>query len=125
MAVSRDFVEKIEALTKCSICCGQCRDHRSLPCFHAFCLECIQSYGRDKNPGEEMACPLCKVGFNIPDGGLLNLSKNFVLGKLIEAQQSSSSSCDVADCDVCMSAKQTNESSGEVQPAVQCFIQTA
>ena len=55
-----------------------------LPCIHNFCLECLEKTGIDKQPGENMSCPLCRKEFKIPDEGIKGIRKNFFIEKFIE-----------------------------------------
>ena len=75
----------------CAICRDGLRDPRTLPCFHSFCLGCLQESLRvpnslvaDGTPNSS-TCPLCRVAFEIPkregvaallvDPFVLNLNK--------------------------------------------------
>jgi len=56
----------------CAICREGLRDPRTLPCFHSFCLGCIEQSLRvpnslvaDDTPTSSK-CPLCRAAFDIP-----------------------------------------------------------
>jgi len=75
----------VEDVTQCSICTEVMRDPRVLPCQHSYCLECLLNYGSDKQPGDSIACPLCRKEFTIPTDGLSGTQKSHVITKLIKA----------------------------------------
>jgi len=65
---SRAVSEKrlIEA-PECPICACIFIDPKLLPsCGHTICLSCIDRLARDKYPGDEVDCPICREDFTIP-----------------------------------------------------------
>ena len=44
-------------------------------------------YGKDKQPGDDMPCPLCRKEFTIPADGLSGIPKNFIMEKLVSARK--------------------------------------
>src|SRR5688572_26413714 len=78
MAKSREssVQDKIAEVTECSICVQIFTNPKILPCVHTFCLHCLETYGKDKKPGDQMVCPICRNEFLIPDGGLCKLPNN-------------------------------------------------
>jgi len=89
-------------LTTCSICLEEFDNPRSLPCLHAFCLECLQGYFKDKRPGDEIGCPMCRKLFQIPSAGLTGFPHNFVIQRLIDDKQVSSEEVHGVPCVVCL-----------------------
>jgi len=92
-------------MTECSICTEVFTDPRVLPCIHTFCLKCLLSYGKDRQHGDRMPCPLCRKEFTIPDDGLSGTLKNFFMEKLLHARKLSAgreAQC-IIPCDVCSS----------------------
>ena len=82
-------VKELYDMTECSICTEMFTDPRVLPCQHTFCLKCLVNYGRDRPPGDDMPCPLCRKEFVIPDDGLSGMQKNFFMEKLLSARERS------------------------------------
>ena len=64
---------QIDKITSCSICLETFKEPKILPCIHTFCLRCLDTYCKDKNPGEEETCPFCRKIFTIPPDGMLVL----------------------------------------------------
>jgi len=96
----RSIVKRLDDITECTICSEQFTDPRLLPCFHSFCLTCIELFARDEQPHSIMPCPVCRKEFTIPNGGVRELPKNFFIVRLMQIQQLSDSTSSV--CNVCM-----------------------
>jgi len=79
--------KELDDMTECSICTEVFTDPRGLPCYHTFCLKCLLNYGEDKQPGDSMACQMCRKMFTIPSGGLSGLQKNFCMEKLLRVRK--------------------------------------
>jgi len=64
-------------------------------------------YGKDRQPGDDMPCPLCRKECTISDDGLSGMQKNFDMEKLLCARKRSVGEADHRDgiilCDVCSS----------------------
>ena len=58
---------------ECPICQEDINDPRLLPCTHSFCVECLKAYCRDKLPGDDVPCPVCRNEFQIPKNGVAGL----------------------------------------------------
>jgi len=82
-AVEKEVVD----ITECPICTELFTDPRVLPCLHTFCLRCLEDYGKDRPPGSDMPCPLCRKEFTVPDDGLSGIQKNFFIEKLLHARK--------------------------------------
>ena len=91
------FLKEVQDITECPICTDMFCNPKMLPCFHTFCLKCIDRYGKDKRPGEALPCPMCRKEFKVPTGGLPKLSCNFFIDRLISAH----SRAKEVHCDVC------------------------
>ena len=52
--------KQLDDITECPICTEVYTDPRSLPCVHTYCLKCLKTISKDKPPGDEVACPLCR-----------------------------------------------------------------
>jgi len=58
---------------QCPICQEDLKNPKLLPCVHSFCLECLEGYCRDKLPGDDVPCPVCRNEFQIPKNGVDDL----------------------------------------------------
>ena len=96
----KSIVNEVKDITECSICTEMFTNPKMLPCFHTFCLKCIEEFCEKKEEGDTLPCPVCRKEFVVPTGGLSKLSVNFFVERLI-AVQSASSLNEVVNCDVC------------------------
>jgi tripartite motif-containing protein 2/3 len=83
-AIKSDVKKQLSSVTECPICTDIYRDPRSLPCIHTFCFKCVERFCQDKKSGDNVACPLCKTEFAIPDKGVGGLPRNFFIEQLKE-----------------------------------------
>ena len=79
--------KQLDDLTECPICTEVYTDPRSLPCVHTYCLKCLETYCKDKQPGDELACPLCRKEFTLPSNGVRDLPKNFHVASLLQMKE--------------------------------------
>ena len=117
-------VQEVYDMTECCICTEVFSDPRVLPCQHTFCLQCLVDYGRDKQPGDDVACPLCRKEFTIPAEGLSGTQKNYDLEKLLSARKlSAAEGVGQILCDVCSGDEaRPNEATSSAKPATNhCF----
>ena len=115
MATKNSLAKEVKEITECPICTEMSCNPKILPCYHTFCLKCIEQYCKGKEKGDTMPCPMCRKEFIIPTGGLSKLSVNCFIEKLI-AVQSESGMNEVENCrDVCLDEKQ-----GKVEASFFC-----
>jgi len=101
--------KELNDMTECPICTEIFSDPRILPCIHTFCLKCLVNYGKDKQPGDRMACPLCRKEFTIPDNGLQGTQKNFFMEKLLHVRKLSAAREKAQHqllCEICCSTEE-------------------
>jgi len=117
-------VKEVYDMTECCICSEVFTDPRVLSCIHTFCLNCLMNYGKDKQPGDDMPCPLCRKEFTIPADGLSGIQKNFFMEKLVAARKlSAGEESGPILCDVCSSDEgRPSEATAQAKPATKhCF----
>ena len=106
--------------TTCQICLEVFDNPKSLPCIHGFCLKCLERYFKEKKPGDEVPCPLCRKEFKIPPEGLGGLQHHFFIQHLVDVRNVSSKSTGEQLCKVCLEENEDGE--GNVSAAtVYCF----
>ena len=89
-------------MVQCSICLEALTDPRVLPCMHTFCLTCLKQCGQRRRAGELFPCPLCRKQFKIPEGGLDELTKNFLMQTLIDMQKAGPTNQTIKPCKDCL-----------------------
>ena len=102
---SSDALKKLEEQLTCPVCLEQFTKPKILPCFHSFCLHCLEGVAPELIEGNLcLPCPTCRSPYPNPDKGLASLPPSFVINNLIEVyglmkkvlgdQQASCDNCD-------------------------------
>ena len=101
----------MEDITECPICAETFTNPRVLPCIHTFCLECLQTYGKNKLPGDEVSCPMCRTNFVVPQKGLDGLPNNYFVNKLLLINKMSVSGKEskIQHCNPCLEENEEAE----------------
>ncbi|XP_041363553.1 E3 ubiquitin-protein ligase TRIM56-like [Gigantopelta aegis] len=81
----------------CSICTEKFRDPKLLPCFHTFCLECLQKSVSSSSKDGQFPCPLCRYQVTLPEKGVAGFQTNFYIAARAEKQVHGGGEC----CGVC------------------------
>jgi len=102
----------LDDITECPICTEVYTDPRVLPCGHTYCLKCIEAWSKDKQPGDELACPLCRKQVTLPSNGVSDLPKNFFVANFLQMKASTSVESKTSPCEACSGGE---ESESEVQ----------
>ncbi|KAK7469651.1 hypothetical protein BaRGS_00036321, partial [Batillaria attramentaria] len=72
----------------CALCLEQYKSPRILPCFHTFCLTCLERLTQNSPRTGSFPCPTCRTSIQIPQGGVGKLQVNFYVEAAIESMQS-------------------------------------
>ena len=103
--VSSQALKKLEEQLTCPICLEQFTNPKILPCFHSFCLHCLEGVAPELVESNLcLPCPTCRSPCPNPDKGLASLPPSFVINNLSEVyglmkkvsgdQQASCDNCD-------------------------------
>ena len=108
---------------ECPICTELYTDPRVLPCIHTYCLKCIKELSKNKQPGDKLACPLCRKESAVPSNGVDDLPKNFCVANFLEVRELqmkalSNVESKTSRCEACSSGE---ESQSEVQNEATVF----
>ena len=69
----------------CSVCMSPFTDPKILPCFHTFCLHCLNELQRTSGKHGEITCPECRRKFQVPGSGYpKDLPTNFRMNSLLD-----------------------------------------
>lgn len=83
----------------CKVCSQFFRSPKTLPCFHTFCLKCIQGFASQEY-GDSSFCPLCQTEFSIPENGPQAIPPNPFIENLIQFQELKSKQS-ASFCEIC------------------------
>ena len=82
---STQALKKLEEQLTCPICLEQFTNPKILPCFHSFCLHCLQGVAPELVEGNPcLPCPTCRSPCPNLDKGLASLPPSFVINNLSE-----------------------------------------
>ena len=63
----------------CAVCQEVFKDPKLLPCFHTFCLSCLEGLARIH--GTFFPCPSCRKRTIVPSGGISEFQTNFYISE--------------------------------------------
>jgi len=69
-------------------------------------------WSKDKQPGDKLACPLCRKEFTLLGNGVEDLPKNFFVANFLQMKELSSVETKLSLCEICSGSQ---ESGSEVQ----------
>ena len=120
--MAKRFTKEMDDISRCCICTELYTNPKVLPCIHTFCLTCLETYAKDKDPGETESCPLCRQEFIIPQGGLPQLPNNFLISQMIEARKlfSQDTQQQQLSCDLCLEENETDPNKAAIWQCLDC-----
>ena len=82
---STQALKKLEEQLTCPICLEQFTNPKILPCFHSFCLHCLENVDYELVENNLcLPCPTCRSPCPYPDEGLASLPPSFIINNLSE-----------------------------------------
>jgi len=96
-------------ITQCPKCTKVYTDPRILPCTHTYCLKCIEAWSKNKQPGDNLACPLCWKEFSLPRNGVSDLPKNFFVANYLRMIELSVVENKAKFCEICTGGDESDE----------------
>ena len=107
---SRSFAMDIKTLldnlhdeVSCSMCMCTFTDPKQLPCFHSYCLQCLNDIQRSSGVQGKITCPECRRQFQIPgSGNPSELPTNFRINSLLDVlaiKECSTANVKCGNCD--------------------------
>ena len=83
-----EFLNDFEEELSCHVCLGPYSQPRLLPCFHVFCLSCLERLPTKMEDGHRVLhCPSCRQPTQLPDKGPEGLTTAFHINNLMELFQ--------------------------------------
>ncbi|XP_070199149.1 uncharacterized protein [Littorina saxatilis] len=80
----------------CAVCLERYRRPKLLPCFHTFCLTCLESLAPP--PAPSLTCPQCRAVVPLPLGGAVQFQSNFYIEEQLMSEGA-------RKCDVCSESR--------------------
>ena len=65
----KTLLHNLNEEVSCSVCRSPFTDPKILPCFHTFCLHCLNELQRNSGVRGEITCPECRIKFPLPGTG--------------------------------------------------------
>ncbi|XP_072023473.1 uncharacterized protein [Amphiura filiformis] len=89
-------------LLSCYICSAELKDPICLPCLHAFCFECLETWHHDSQDKTQVICPACKKSAPVPKEGIRGFPGPFLVQNLQETMDKKSAEpMQNSTCHVC------------------------
>ena len=93
---SDEIIEKVV----CGLCSGEYKQPKLLPCFHSYCLECLEKYVETNVQGNAFDCPLCDATAEVPEGGVNEFERNIYFYSKFKSETYESLDCDICGAEV-------------------------
>lgn len=96
----------LSKLAMCKLCAENFSDPRMLPCLHSFCYDCLRKHFDSRK--SNYACPTCHEAFELPNGKMEAIPKNFHGSYLAEVAdyEERISSESTMNCDRCVASSE-------------------
>ena len=96
------FLHNPQEEVSCSVCRSPFTEPKILPCFHTFCLHCLNELQRTSGKHGEITCPECRRKFQVPGSGYpKDLPANFRMNSLLDVMAIQKCNVDGVKCGNC------------------------
>ena len=96
------FLHNPQEEVSCSVCRSPFTEPKILPCFHTFCLHCLNELQRTSGKHGEISCPECRRKFQVPGSGYpKDLPANFRMNSLLDVMAIQKCNVDGVKCGNC------------------------
>ena len=89
---------------ECPLCLETVKNPKTLPCFHSFCLECLDELANSERRQLQarIKCPVCQTSFPIPDTDTFaHLPSSFHLNRLVDVLALEDGTTHAQNCNNC------------------------
>ena len=81
----KTFLDNLHEEVSCSVCMTTFTEPKILPCFHTFCLHCLNGILQNSGRHDIIACPECRREVQVPSSrNLKDLPTNFRINSLLD-----------------------------------------
>ena len=99
----KTLLDNLHDEVSCSVCMCTFTDPKQLPCFHSYCLQCLNDIQRSSCVQGKITCPECRRQFQIPgSGNPSELPTNFRINSLLDVltiKECTTSNVKCGNCD--------------------------
>ena len=84
---SASVMQSLKEKVSCLVCNNMNKDPKQLPCFHVFCLECLNDLIKTSTDNGKIKCPstVCQIEVVVPETGMMEaLPSSLQLQNLLE-----------------------------------------
>ena len=79
---AKELAERLSRnVLECGICLESFKQPRCLPCLHAFCHDCLETFCEGKN---QILCPVCQKPTTVPEEGVSGFPVHFIMNTIQE-----------------------------------------
>ncbi|XP_068725851.1 E3 ubiquitin-protein ligase TRIM71-like [Montipora capricornis] len=97
-------LKKLKKEAECPLCIDTVKNPKTLPCFHSFCLECLDKHANFARRQLEttIKCPVCQTSFQIPETDTFDhLPSSFHRNQLVDVLPLEDGSIQSQRCNSC------------------------
>ncbi len=106
---NKEALGKVNDQLECAICLKPYTSPKVLPCFHVYCINCLEPMVTQGQNGPTITCPKCRRPAPIPQAGVLGLQSAFHVTHLFDIRDTLEKAKDPkkVQCEKCKEATAT------------------